>query len=338
MGDLRGVGHTHFGRLVANAARCFLNRLTIFHRSLMPTDKQESMPTPNDEVITKENIDDVLNDDAIPTEEEPQVEDEPTDHEGDEDSSNPNDDEGDSSESSEEEDLSAEEIEAIIATGKRVRDYQKEHPGYDPILIHKDYTKKAQELAEAKRSMKHEPPRAEEAPKPKREEPSVDLSQYSAEDIETFTKLAKGLGFVSKDELKNLDHERQAQTYEQVKHAQINAFLDAHPEYKPENDPDDLRWKQLESEFSYFKLPEDPSRFGILLEKAHKEISGSTTDDTEKVKKILAKKREAKKAATSSGDGGGSPSSTKKPSTRQKALARQYLKGFTDDEINEMID
>jgi hypothetical protein len=239
---------------------------------------------------------------------------------------------------------SEEEIEKMLLAGKKVYEYQKEHPGWDPILLNKQYTQVSQELAKYKRSIsdgENKEPSAPRQPAPKQKQnPDVDLSEFDKEQVDTFNKIAKALGFVSKDELENLELQKRQQSYEQVKKQQIDSFIEKYPQYHPENDPGDAQWNRLKEEFGLYKLPDDPGKFYDLLEKAHTNISGSSSSvDAEKVKNIIAKKRVQKQAQTSSADGGSEGTTKTKSLTGVEKLARSGgLKGFSDKEFDELFN
>lgn len=233
---------------------------------------------------------------------------------------------------------SKEELDQIFAVGKTVKEYQKEHPGYDPILIHKDYTKKSQELAEAKRQttvQKTEQPQ---------QKPNIDLSKFKKEDVDYFEQLASALGYAKAKDLEEFEKKTFQRTYDSVKKEEISVFLESHPEYKPQNDKDDLRWNALKAEFDLYKLPEDPKQLGKLLERAHGAIAGSQSSvDSKKLSEILAKKRASGAAQTSSGGGGagGGAQASKPKSKKMESLsalaAAGGLKGYSKEELEEMF-
>ena len=234
---------------------------------------------------------------------------------------------------------SAEALEDILATGKKVVEYQKEHPGYDPILLHKEFTKRTMELAELKRQT-----HVQVEPKSTKEVKSkADLSKYKAEDVELFEGLASALGYVKEGDLAQREIATKTQTYETVKRQQVNLFLEKHSEYRPENDPGDAKWSALLSEFQLYKFPEDPQRIGDLLERVHSTLVPATgnTADVKKIAEILAKKQAAKTGQGSGGASGGSPS---KPKTnpRKEHLAtiakKGGLVGFSEEELTEIFN
>lgn len=233
-----------------------------------------------------------------------------------------------------------EDLDNIVTIGKQITEYQKEHPGFDPILLHKDYTKKTQELAELKRKVTTLPVESNSSA-PVTEKKS-DLSKFRKEDIEYFQELAGALGYAKAEDIEKTKEVFFQQSYELVKREEIKKFLDTHPEYKPENDSEDLRWNAMKSEFDFYKLPEDPHKFGDLLERAHHAVSGSSFSDKTKVDSIIAKKKAAQAGQTSVGGGGGQQKGSSQPKSKkmehlQKLAVKGGLQGYSQEELEEMF-
>lgn len=232
---------------------------------------------------------------------------------------------------------SKDDLSQIFDIGKKVSEYQKDHPGYDPILLHKDYTKKTQELAELKRTRQ-----SQEEGKIEKKKEKPDLSKFRQEDITYFEQLASALGYAKSEEIEQREVKARIGHYESVKREEIKKFLDSHPEYKPENDSDDLRWNAIKAEFDLYKIPEDPKNFNQLLERAHRTISGtSQSTDSKKIADIIARKKAAASGQTSMGGGGGESKSTgvksKKMEQLSKIAAEGGLSGYSKEEIEEMF-
>ncbi len=158
----------------------------------------------------------------------------------------------------------------------------------------------------------------------KTEEPLVvkkdeDLKDVNPADIELIDKVIKAKGYVRKDEFQKI-------SYDSVKNDELNKFLEKYPEFKPENDPNDINWKALNEEISLYKMPSDPKKIGDILERARKSITKSFTNDT-------AKKRQIEIA--SKGGGSAQRSSSKgKLSDWQKEQYRTG--GWSEEEIAEL--
>lgn len=206
--------------------------------------------------------------------------------------------------------------EQILKMGKELYEYQKSHPGFDPYLLHKDYTRKAMENAELKKKLK-----PEEA-----KEIDPDLKDFTDQDLKRFAKVAKTLGFVQKDEIVE-------KTFTDAKQEALELFLDKHPEYRPENDPKDEMWKAVLGEYQLYKEPQNKKAIVQLLERSHAIVS-KTFRKPKAASTVQAQARTNQVASASGGASRGA--SAEKPKGTVPDKARYFLKGFSDDELNEM--
>jgi hypothetical protein len=144
------------------------------------------------------------------------------------------------------------------------------------------------------------------------------LEGINPEDVAVVEKIVKSRGFVSKDEINKI-------FYNKVKDEQLNSFLDRYPEFKVENDPHDRNWNSLVNELKWFRQPDDPKKWGDLLERARKAVSPTSVGE---VKPSVT--RQIKTA--SMGTGGNKASSSLKSLTpaQREAYSRG---GFTEEEI-----
>ena len=160
----------------------------------------------------------------------------------------------------------------------------------------------------------------------KKEPLIVEQKQDTLDDIDpeyakTIERVIKAKGYVTKDESNRT-------SYDSVKKVKLDEFLDKYPEYKPENDPEDINWNSLQKELSFYKMPSDPHSFEKVLAKAHSAISspakgGRTTNP--------------KKLETARLGGGGEkrPSSqTKRLTDTQKNVYRNG--GWSEEEISDL--
>lgn len=151
-----------------------------------------------------------------------------------------------------------------------------------------------------------------------------DLKDVNPSDVELIEKVLKNKGYVKKDDVLQL-------TYEEVKNQELKQFLDKYPEYKPENDPNDLKWSTLQREFGEFARPSDPHRIGYLLEKAHRANLPASERDLTTVKKQQVK-------TASVGSGGVQRSSPNKvPDSRLAKLMETHMTGFSEEEKRKML-
>lgn len=93
-----------------------------------------------------------------------------------------------------------------------------------------------------------------------------ELKDVHPDDAALIEKVLRAKGYVRKDEAQQM-------VYESVKNDEVAKFLDKYPEYKPENDSNDINWQTLQKEMSFYRIPSDPHQVGQLLERAHRAIS-----------------------------------------------------------------
>ena len=176
-----------------------------------------------------------------------------------------------------------------------------------------------------------------ETPQPKKQELSDEkrkvLEKFNPEEIsnlkEALDVLADDMGFVRKDEFQKTSYQDQAKDI-------LDEFLDQHPEYDPSNDKDDVLWKQFQSEYSQYRLPENPKDLMKIFQKIHREILGIKPGS--ELRKVEAKEEKLKTASQ--------PTAPKKqtkqedvhrPSTVDRTVAEKILKGFTPEELDDMF-
>lgn len=159
--------------------------------------------------------------------------------------------------------------------------------------------------------------------KPKEDE----LTDVNPADVTLIEKVLRSKGYVHKDEL-------QQHTYKKEADAVKDAWLEKHPEYLPENDPDDANWKALNTAIqSYFKAPANPKDVSRILDMAHAMVSPRnplpvrTGATTEAAKQKIA-------VSSKGASGAGSKSTSASPS---KDVSKEHLKGFSDEDIKELF-
>lgn len=216
---------------------------------------------------------------------------------------------------------SKQEVEEIFSTGQSIHEYKKEHPGFDPLLIERDYRIKTAKLAEYERGEKPTEKPTEE----------TDLSDMDPGDVARLEKWAKSRGLVSREDLARQD-------YEKRKQESVDAFLAEHSEYRPENDPGDKKWNALLNEFGLYKLPSDPRKMKDLLDRAHRAVSPTGSVTPRDAAKMLANRKVNATAAEkgSGGQSGSAPQVTSKK-TKVNPDAARFLKGFSAEEIAEIL-
>lgn len=166
-------------------------------------------------------------------------------------------------------------------------------------------------------------------PKPDKEK-SV-LENYDAEQIKELKTIlsatADELGFIKKEELyRTLSTQNRDEIWDD--------FLDKHPEYLPEKDPEGIFYNQLKEEFSLYKEPSTAKDFQKLLERSHESIFGTKSTPLN-INKIKAQQEKMKVASHLGRTAGGKGIESNK--TISPGLRTDALKGFTDEEITELF-
>ena len=154
------------------------------------------------------------------------------------------------------------------------------------------------------------------------EEAIDDLKDTHPEDVKLIERVLKSKGYVRKEDVDK-------RIYDEVKEQQLNSFLDKHPEYKPENDPQDLNWSRFQKELQFYRMPQDPKKVGEVLERAHKALAGFSGGQD-----LSAKRHLAKTAGVGGGIGKGPSSGTKSLSSEQREEYRRG--GWSEEEISKI--
>lgn len=155
----------------------------------------------------------------------------------------------------------------------------------------------------------------------KAEQKLDDLQDVNPQDASLIERVLRSKGYVTKDEASKM-------YYKSVQDEELAKFLEKYPEYKPQNDPSDVNWKDLQTELALYKMPENPHQIREILERAHKAISKGTID------RSLPVKKEAIKTA-SVGAGGTQRSSSGK--TLSPEMRKRYEDGgWSAEEIKSI--
>lgn len=154
-----------------------------------------------------------------------------------------------------------------------------------------------------------------------------DLKDLNPEDVSTLERILKSKGYVTKEESSKM-------LYDAVKNEETTKFLEKFPEYKPENDPNDLNWNALNRAFYWpdgskkIAMPNDPHLIGEVLLQAHRGLAKAPSD-----RNIETKKQQIK-IASSGSSGIQRSSSVKSLSSEQKDSYRQG--GWSEEEIKKI--
>lgn len=150
------------------------------------------------------------------------------------------------------------------------------------------------------------------------QEDDVDLDP---EQVKTFDKLARKLGFVKQSD-------QVAERNDDV----FQIFLEEHSEYDPANDKDSTLWNQFKQEFKLYAPPQDPKTLKKVLNKVHNEIFG--VQPAANLTKINAQREKIKVASHT-----GASVQKVAPRARVQApsgLRMDAMKGFSDAELKEL--
>lgn len=116
-----------------------------------------------------------------------------------------------------------------------------------------------------------------------------DLKDVNPDDVSVIEKVLRSKGYMTKGEVEKM-------SYEATKQEELDRFLEKYPEYKKENDPDDIHWNALQRELGYYRLPEDPRKTLEVLERAHRNVARPTTTT-----QVVARKQQVAVAGHGSG-------------------------------------
>ena len=148
-----------------------------------------------------------------------------------------------------------------------------------------------------------------------------ELKDLHPDDIAVIDKILRVKGYVTKDEANKM-------FYDTIKSDELEKFLTKYPEYKPENDKNDINWNILQRELSYYRMPTDPHKVGEVLERAHKAIQKPSSD-----RSVTEKKQKLEIAGV--GAGGTQRSSSGRTLTQSQKDV--YLRGgWSEEEIKQI--
>lgn len=158
------------------------------------------------------------------------------------------------------------------------------------------------------------------------------IGKYKPEEIgalkEVIPVLAKEMGFVRKDEI-------QGSAYAEKSQDILDQFLEKHPEYSSENDKDGSLWNAFRTEYqTYYKEPANPKDFTKIFERIHRNVFGIKPVGS---KTTINAQQEKTKVVSHTGASSTPAAPRAKPATaKASGLRLDMLKGFSDDEKDEM--
>lgn len=198
-------------------------------------------------------------------------------------------------------------------TGNKQTDLEKAVQGLQDDRV--KLLKEIQDLRGQKREIKQEELN-------KVQEKIDELKDLHPEDIQIVDRILRSKGYLRKDEVSKM-------FYDSVKNEELNKFLNKYPEYKPENDSNDINWNFLQRELGYYRMPDDPHLVSEVLERAHRAIQKISSD-----RDLSIKKRQVEVASV--GSGGSQRSSS--PKVSLDAHKRSILErgGWSEEEIKRI--
>ena len=151
-----------------------------------------------------------------------------------------------------------------------------------------------------------------------------DLKDVHPEDVKVIEKVIRSKGYIRSDEAKQM-------WYDSVKNEELNKFLEKYPEYKPENDKNDLNWSSFQKELGFYRMPEDPHAVGQILDRAHKAIS---TGRVSSERGIVQRQRQIQNAGVGKGGTQRSSPSITTLDPEKRFMLKQG--GWSEEEISKM--
>lgn len=158
------------------------------------------------------------------------------------------------------------------------------------------------------------------------------LEDIDPESKKIVERVLKAKGYVPLSELDK-------RTYQSGHKKAEKEFFNKHPEYLPDNDPNDTLYNALKNELADFVQPSDSDKIPTLFEKAHKQVvekyptrfkvQNSTSD--------AVKQERLKKAGLGGGPGSGAASSSKDSKITQKQVEILRMSGWSEDDIKELM-
>ncbi len=158
------------------------------------------------------------------------------------------------------------------------------------------------------------------------------LEDIDPESKKIVERVLKAKGYVPLSEIEK-------KTYQRGHKKAEKEFFSKHPEYLPENDPNDTLYNALKNELTDFVQPSDSDKIPILFEKAHEQVLKrfSTRFKVQSPTSDAAKQERLKKAGLGGGLGSGATPSTKDSKITQKQVEILRMSGWSEDDIKELM-
>ncbi len=167
------------------------------------------------------------------------------------------------------------------------------------------------------------------------EEDKKALEAYDPEQLSNLDKVIdiriKQRGLVKKDDLSKDNYQSSSQDV-------LDGWLSEHPDYLPENDKGDILFNRLKEEINLYQKPANPRGWEKILNRAHNEIMGITTQPKVSVAQVQAKQEKIKVASHGPASGGPKKGEQMRKTTAtpdvKAAMASGMLKGFDEADFS----
>ena len=147
------------------------------------------------------------------------------------------------------------------------------------------------------------------------------LKDVNPDDVSVVDKILKAKGYLTESEVKKMH-------YDSVKQEELDKFLEKYPEYKPDNDKNDVNWNALQRELQFYRMPDNPKLITQVLERAHKNIQPTSVD-----RRIDVKKKQVQTASVGSQ---GMQRSSSKKSINPRWKDELLRGGWNEEDIERM--
>lgn len=151
---------------------------------------------------------------------------------------------------------------------------------------------------------------------------------YDDDELQKFEKLFDVIG-------KKKGYVKAEDVYKDKGQETLNTFLDKHPEYKPENDPEDGRWNTFYKilERDYNRVGKNPTELSKLFEKVNRDVLEELGESPTKTIASSQRNAEIQKIRSVSHTGGTKQEISKKSNAPTDPNIRKMFKDFDDEDF-----
>jgi hypothetical protein len=151
---------------------------------------------------------------------------------------------------------------------------------------------------------------------------------YDDDELQKFEKLFDVIG-------RKKGYVKAEDVYKDKGQETLNGFLDKHPEYKPENDPNDMRWNTFYKvlERDYNRVGKSPSELAHLFEKVNRDVLEEFGESPTKTIATSQRNAELQKIRSVSHTGGTKTEVAKKSNAPTDPNVRKMFKDFDDEDF-----